>query len=95
MGAEKYETTDAKRLLIIAPDILKQVSNDLFVVLEKLGRRPVLSVTDEIRQPDRRALDHIIFDILGLTQGERDAVYEAVVDLVQARLEKARSVKGS
>ena len=31
-------------------------------------------------------------EIFGLTQGERDAVYEAVVDLVRARLEKARSV---
>ncbi len=31
-------------------------------------------------------------NILGLAQGERDAVYEMVVDLMQARLEKARSV---
>ena len=41
---------------------------------------------------DRRTLDQIIFDALGLTQGERDAVYEAVVALVGARLRKARSV---
>jgi len=43
-------------------------------------------------EPDRRALDDIIFDALGLTQGERDAVYEAVVNLVAARLSKARTV---
>ncbi|MBE7516137.1 MAG: hypothetical protein HS105_05960 [Chloracidobacterium sp.] len=30
----------------------------------------------------RRELDNIIFDALGLTNGERDAVYEAVIDLV-------------
>ncbi|MYK16690.1 ribonucleotide-diphosphate reductase subunit beta [Candidatus Poribacteria bacterium] len=42
---------------------------------------------------DRRALDTIIFDTLGLTQDERDAVYEAVVNLVEARLRKARSLK--
>ena len=35
--------------------------------------------------PDRRALDAVIFDVLGLTQGERDGVYEAVVNLVEAR----------
>jgi hypothetical protein len=29
---------------------------------------------------------------LGLTKGEREAVYEAVINLVRARLEKARSV---
>ena len=30
--------------------------------------------------------------LLGLTRGERDAVYEAVINLVEARLSKARSV---
>jgi hypothetical protein len=53
--------------------------------------RPTLSTFDEI-QPDRRALDEVVFDVLGLTAGEREAVYEAVVNLVRARLEKARSV---
>jgi hypothetical protein len=43
-------------------------------------------------QPDRRALDDVVFDVLGLTAGEREAVYEAVVELVRARLEKARSL---
>jgi len=36
--------------------------------------------------------DNIIFDALNLTQGERDAVYEAVINLVGARLKKAGSV---
>ncbi|MDE0325481.1 MAG: hypothetical protein OXN27_16335 [Candidatus Poribacteria bacterium] len=34
------------------------------------------------------------FDALGLMQGERDGVYEAVVNLVEARLRKVRSLKG-
>jgi hypothetical protein len=42
--------------------------------------------------PVWRALDDAVFDVLGLTVGEREAVYEAVVELVRARLEKARSV---
>lgn len=37
-------------------------------------------------------LDNITFDALNLTQGERDAVYEAVVNLVEARLKKEGSV---
>ncbi|HOP78654.1 MAG TPA: Eco57I restriction-modification methylase domain-containing protein [Thermogutta sp.] len=57
-----------------------------------LFNRPVQEVECEIRQPDRRALDDIVFDVLGLTAGEREAAYEAVVNLVRARLEKARSV---
>ena len=37
-------------------------------------------------------IDHIIFNALGLIKSERDAVYEAVSNLVNARLEKAKSV---
>ena len=44
---------------------------------------------------DRRALDAIIFDALDLTQGERDGVYGAVVNLVESRLRKAKSLKGN
>ena len=58
----------------------------------RLCERRIGTLFDEVEQPDRRALDNVIFDVLGLTQGERDAVYEAVVELVRQRLEKARSV---
>ncbi len=42
--------------------------------------------------PDRKALDDIVFDILGLTEEERVEVYWAVCELVKNRLKKARSV---
>jgi hypothetical protein len=42
--------------------------------------------------PDRKALDDIVFDILRLTQEERNEVYWSVCELVKNRLEKARSV---
>jgi hypothetical protein len=42
--------------------------------------------------PDRKALDDIVFDALGLTEEERKEVYYAVAELVQNRLKKARSV---
>jgi hypothetical protein len=42
--------------------------------------------------PDRKALDDIIFDALGLTEEERKEVYWAVAELVKTRLEKAKSV---
>ena len=44
--------------------------------------------------PDRKALDDIVFDAIGLTKEERDEVYRAVCQLVKNRLEKARSLKG-
>lgn len=42
--------------------------------------------------PDRFELDAVIFDVLGLTDDERLAVYKSVAQLVKDRLVKARSV---
>lgn len=42
--------------------------------------------------PDRKALDDIIFDALGLSKAEREEVYYSVCELVQNRLNKAKSV---
>ena len=61
---------------------------------DEIKTRKILSIFDEIHQSDRHALDALIFDNLNLTQGERDGVYEAVVDLVEARLNKAKSLRG-
>ena len=79
----------------ISPDwIDAQSGESLHQAFEPMKQRPVLSIFDEIHQSDRYALDAIIFDALGLTQGERDGVYEAVVNLAESRLRKARSLKG-
>ncbi len=40
--------------------------------------------------PDRKALDDIVFDALGLTEEERKEVYRAVCQLVWERISKAR-----
>ena len=62
---------------------------------DQIKSRPIdQRVAKEYSMPDRRALDAIIFDALNLTQGERDGVYEAVIHLVEARLQKASSLKG-
>ena len=44
--------------------------------------------------PARRKIDDAVFDALSLTQGERDAVYEGVTELVENRLRRARSTRG-
>ncbi len=64
----------------------------LIAAFKSMKARAAQPVTDEIHQPDRRALDDVVFDVLGLTAGEREAVYEAVMELVRARLEKAKSL---
>ncbi|MCX7925039.1 MAG: hypothetical protein N2554_04425 [Fimbriimonadales bacterium] len=42
--------------------------------------------------PDRRALDQVVFEVLGLSEAEQLEVYRAVVELVKSRLVKAQSV---
>lgn len=42
--------------------------------------------------PDGKALDDVVFDILGLSQAERDKVYWSVSELVKNRIEKVRSI---
>jgi hypothetical protein len=57
-----------------------------------MAAREVKSIFDEVQQEDRAILDSIVFDALGLTQDERDAVYESVIKLVNSRLDKAKSL---
>ncbi len=84
--------SDILRFDFISPNwIDTQSVKNLKQAFESMKRRRVLSIFDEICEPDRRSLDAIIFDVLNLTQGERDGVYEAVIQLVTTRLEKAKN----
>jgi len=93
-----------KKLLIIdtsnvSSELCKSVISPYFI-------RPMYSLFNELNinpkqpirsqkpdpLPDRKALDDVAFDTLGLTPAERDEVYWAVCELVKNRLEKAKSV---
>ncbi len=84
-GLMKIQTYEVETLWSVNPDLL-----------DKERSKKVLSNADRLDLDcrDRRALDDVVFDALGLTPGEREAVYEAVVELVRARLEKAKSLQG-
>lgn len=83
----------------------KQYLNEIRKVFIRLAGREIGSIFEEIGadrpgevrldkvKKDRRKLDEIVFDILGLSKKKRLEVYEAVVDLVRSRIERARSVK--
>ena len=89
-GGLKTAVYEVKDFHIIQPELVT-FSEDL---VSDLIQREVGTIQEDVEHANRRALDAIIFDALGLTQGERDAVYEAVVNLVEARLRKAKSLKG-
>jgi len=82
-GLMKIQTYEVADLMILNPSLLGEKDcRTALAVAERL----------DLEDDDRRTLDSIVFDALGLTQGERDAVYEAVIGLVEARLKKAVSV---
>ena len=84
--ALEIQPTDLKNLLCVNPNIIVQRVNLDETILES----EEWDVLDP--SPARRKIDEIIFfDILGLTQGERDGVYEAVSQLVTTRLQKAKT----
>ena len=84
-GFLKVQTSDLENLLCVNPKfILSKDINQNFLESEDWD---VLSPS-----PARRYIDDIVFDILELTQGERDGVYEAVIQLVTTRLQKAKNV---
>lgn len=67
---------------------------DLKSIFQECGFNPEIPIRSQEPNPlpDRKELDDIIFDILGLTLDERKEVYWAVCELVQNRINKARSV---
>jgi len=82
-GLMKIQTYEVGNLTLLKPTLLDtKTCKASLVDAERL----------ELQDSDRKTLDDIVFNALGLTQGERDAVYEAVINLVEARLSKAGSV---
>jgi hypothetical protein len=84
---------EVRRVMILDP---KKVDNttakQVIRAFDVLCRRAIGPIYDDVKKQDRHNFDDVFFDILSLTQGEREAVYEAVINLVEARLKKAGSV---
>ena len=86
-GALKTAVYEVKDFRIIQPELLA-FNADL---VEVLVQREIGTIQEDIKHSNRRDLDEIIFDVLNLTKGERDEVYEAVTKLVTDRVEKAKN----
>jgi len=88
-GGLQMGTLDLRRMPIISPSCLTQQSGDFAAALRRIGSRRWCDAVRETEETDRRRLDGIVFDRLKLSRGEREAIYEAVVDLVESRVKKA------
>jgi len=104
-GPLKAEGTDIEKFPFLIPSKIsneqrKRMSEKFEIFadnfLEDTFSELNASSPDEVSldkvKPDRRELDKVVFEILGLTEEEQLEVYKAVVDLVKSRIEKAKSV---
>jgi type I restriction enzyme M protein len=106
-GALKTEGVDIARFFVVNPEkisdkIIKKLDawllkNPCFTfnsIFEDIGTQNLDKVSFENIRAERRALDQIIMgDILGLSEDEQLEVYKAVIDLIQSRIGRAKSVK--
>lgn len=60
-------------------------------LLDQIGERPVRPIWEEVEKADHKALDDLVFDVLGLSKSERDEFHRELVQLVRSRLERATS----
>jgi hypothetical protein len=95
-----YEVQDS---IVVSPDFFNVNHWDGFVpfiqrevksIFEECGLKRELKIREQEPRPlpDRKRLDDIVFDAIGLTQPERKEVYWSVCELVKNRLDKAGSV---
>jgi Eco57I restriction-modification methylase len=98
-GAQAIADIDvavAEQILIPDPrELSPSRKKRLEAAIEALARRPVYSIFEEVRLADRRRLDALTLEAIGFNEkAERedmlDQLYEAVTELVRARLAKGR-----
>ena len=82
-GALKLELFEFEGLQIVKPSLLPELDERIFTSSDW----DVLTPSEA-----RREVDEAVYEALGLTAGERDAVYEGVRELVGNRRRRAGSV---
>ena len=91
-----FEVNQHKVLNIEKLKTLPLLNRSIFNIFQESGIDPTSPIPIEEQEPqplpDRKELDDVIFDALGLDAEERKEVYRAVCRLVWNRVSKARSV---
>jgi hypothetical protein len=92
--APKIEYFDKKTLKRIEKVFEKLSAREIGSIFEELGANSPEEVAFEKVKKDRLELDKIMLqDILGLNEVEHLEIYQSVIDLVDARLSRAKSVQ--
>lgn len=85
--------TDYDYIKFIQPSKFNDKEVDLGkALLEEMSQRSILPIWDELKLADRKALDDIVFNAIGLNKSEREEVYFELNQLVKKRIERASSL---
>jgi len=92
-GASGIGVGVANRILVLSPGRLSRSESE---ALERAGKSlrglDIVEVEHDVLRSERRRIDEIVFDVLKLTTGEQEGMYEALIALVNGRAAKAESV---
>ncbi len=84
-----------EKTLIINPVLLKQKKNELAQIYKSLKGREQGTIFEEVKQNDRKKLDTIIFEAIGLNASDVDILYNEACKYVSDRKEKSESLNTS
>ena len=81
-GLIRVATHELSTFFIVKPELLPEIEESIFNGSEWDILEP---------SPARIQLDEAVFDTLDLTHGERDAIYEAISEIISKRRQRAKS----
>ncbi len=91
-GLTDIDVVVVDNTVVIDPELLKPYEKELKEIYKSLREREQETIYKEVKQKDRRRLDTIIFEVLGLKHKDVDELYKEASELRQKRNEKAGSV---
>jgi len=84
-----------EKTLIINPVLLKNKKKELTAIYKSLKSREQGTIFEEVKQTDRKKLDTIIFEAMGLNASDVDILYSEACKYVSDRKEKSESLNTS
>jgi hypothetical protein len=92
-GRLNFYGPEFRQAVVPNPDLLNisPFRERVISVFKTIIERNILPIREELKEPDRVALDSIVFESLGISDELRDKLYEWVNSSVSNRLEKERS----
>lgn len=94
-GAQTLSDIDVnviEKTLILDPKLLGSKNKELSEILNSIKSREQGTIFEEILEKDRRALDSLIFQAIGLNKSDLDELYKEAVKYISDRKIKSSSV---